>query len=841
MKRLRLLLSGIALLTGAASLWMLSACPGFSQQLSNDSTAGTIVTPEGSDQRFRIEGGSLKNNSLFHSFETFSPEDWSAVFDLSNATYSDVDFVIGRVTGKQGSYINGGLEILGGNAPNLLLINPSGIAFGPKASLQIEGSFIASTAESAWFDQYVFSAVEPEAVPTLLSVSVPTGLQLGGRSRPIELSGKGHQVLTTHPIFAPYSRLDVPSGLVVEAGETLALIGSNIESSGAVLTAPSGRIELGGITDGRVEIDLRERGLELGYSTVDSYGDVALSARSLADVSGDRAGSIQIQGKAIRLDSGAALWSQNRGTLTAGDIAITADDSVTIDNDLADIRLLSGISAETVFTGDSGNVVVQTPKLTVQSGTILGSRTFSPGNSGDVLITANDVNVRGYAAAATNIFSRVGSTSYGSGQVGDIQISTQRLRIQDGGYVGSATFLDGRGGDVTIDANDIIVDGASPTGAQSLLVSLTIGGKGDAGNIAINTDRLSVTNSGFLVTSSYSDGNAGNITIDATEQVTVSGGISNLPVSAISSGVRLAPPIYQQLTGASQTPTGAAGDLSLSVPHLRVDQGGTVNVANLGTGDAGTLLIRSDTVDVSNGSSISALTTSGAKGNITLQADVLNLRRGALLQATSLGEEDGGNISLDTRFLIGLENSDVVANAVMGNGGNIAIATQGIFGLAFRDRLTPENDITASSESGLEGTVEIANNGLAENTGITVLPIHFSDADNQVAAQCASSGQNQFVASGRGGLQNNPGRRLFSNRLWQDVRHRPTQPDGSLSPYVRLEAQQPKSRTDEIAEATGWRRSETGQIELSAIASSQANSSQLANHYCLADNKQAER
>ena len=839
MKRLRPLLSGIALLTSAASIWMLSSLPGSSQQLSTDQTVGTTVKREESNQRFMIEGGSLRNNSLFHSFETFSPEDWSTVFDLSNATYSDVNFVIGRVTGRRGSYINGGLEILGGNAPDLLLINPSGIAFGPDASLQIDGSFVASTAESALFDQYAFSALNPEAVPSLLSVSVPTGLQIGGRSRPVELIGKGHQVFTIDPIFTPYSRLDVPSGLVVEAGETLALVGSEIQLSGAVLTAPGGRIELGGVANGRVDIDSEENGLRLGYSAVDTYGDVALSARSLADVGGDRAGSIQVQGHTISLDNGSALWSQNRGISAAGDIAVTASESVTIDNDLPDIRILSGIAAETVFLGDSGDVVLHTPKLTVQSGTILGSRTFSPGDSGDVLITANDVGVRGYAAAAADIFTRVGSSSYGAGQAGNIQISTQRLLIQDGGYVGSSTLQDGRGGDVTVKASDIIVDGVTPTGAQSLLVALTIGGKGDAGNIAINTDRLSVTNSGFLVTSSYSDGDAGNITIDATEQVIVSGRTSNLPVSAISSGVRLAPPIYQQLTGASQTPTGAAGNLSLSVPHLLVDRGGAVNVANLGLGDAGTLLIQADTVNVSDGGNISALTTSGAKGNIVLQADVLNLRRGALLQATSLGEEDGGNINLDTRFLIGLENSDVVANAVTGNGGNINIVTQGIFGLAFRDRLTPENDITASSESGLEGTVEIANTGLAENTGITVLPVYFSDADNQVAAECGSTGQNQFVASGRGGLQNNPGGRLFSNRLWQDLRHSSAQPDSSSSSHTALDVQLNETVATEIVEATGWQRSETGQIELGAIASSQTNP--LSDLLCLANAKQAER
>ena len=37
-------------------------------------------------------------------------------------------------------------------------------------------------------------------------------------------------------------------------------------------------------------------------------------------------------------------------------------------------------------------------------------------------------------------------------------------------------------------------------------------------------------------------------------------------------------------------------------------------------------------------------------------------------------------------------------------GGNINITTQGIFGLEFREELTPESDITASSKFGVNGT-----------------------------------------------------------------------------------------------------------------------------------------
>ena len=56
---------------------------------------------------------------------------------------------------------------------------------------------------------------------------------------------------------------------------------------------------------------------------------------------------------------------------------------------------------------------------------------------------------------------------------------------------------------------------------------------------------------------------------------------------------------------------------------------------------------------------------------------------------------------------MGLENSDIKANAFRGNGGNIEITAERIFGIESRASLTPDSDITADSQLGIDGTVTI--------------------------------------------------------------------------------------------------------------------------------------
>ncbi|MBD2629839.1 two-partner secretion domain-containing protein [Trichormus variabilis] len=121
-----------------------------------------------------IEGGVQRGSNLYHSFAEFNINNGQRVY-FANPT--GIANILSRVTGNNRSEILGTLGVNG--AANLFLLNPQGIIFGTNAQLDIQGSFLATTANSFVFpDGSEFSATNPQS-PPLLTMSVPVGVQYG--------------------------------------------------------------------------------------------------------------------------------------------------------------------------------------------------------------------------------------------------------------------------------------------------------------------------------------------------------------------------------------------------------------------------------------------------------------------------------------------------------------------------------------------------------------------------------------------------------------------------------------------------------------------------------------
>ncbi|MFN6485728.1 MULTISPECIES: hypothetical protein [unclassified Nostoc] len=156
--------------------------------------------------------------------------------------------------------------------------------------------------------------------------------------------------------------------------------------------------------------------------------------------------------------------------------------------------------------------------------------------------------------------------------------------------------------------------------------------------------------------STTSKGNGGNITIDARDRIFIDG----VSTTGFSSGL---------FSTVNQDAVGNAGNIKLTTTDFLFLNRGGISSSSFGQGKAGDININSVSTALDNKAFIEAITNSGDGGNINLTAsDRLLLRRGSGISTTAGTAKYGGNIDIDSRFIIAIpeENSDISANAFSG-------------------------------------------------------------------------------------------------------------------------------------------------------------------------------
>jgi hypothetical protein len=175
-------------------------------------------------------------------------------------------------------------------------------------------------------------------------------------------------------------------------------------------------------------------------------------------------------------------------------------------------------------------------------------------------------------------------------------------------------------------------------------------------------------------------------------------------------------------------------------------------------GDAGNINLNSPSLEVSNGGSIDAATVAGEGGNITLRVDdTIRLQDDSLISAAAKGEADGGNINLDTDFIVAGPdgNNDILASAEeRGTGGNIRIDAESVFGIDVRPQNDQTNDLDATG--GVDGQVIINTPDTDITQGILEAPENLVEVEKTVASVCRNDGSglvsNSLVVNGKGGV-----------------------------------------------------------------------------------------
>ncbi|NEO74014.1 filamentous hemagglutinin N-terminal domain-containing protein [Moorena sp. SIO3H5] len=789
-------------------------------QISSDGTLSTTVTSD-DGVNFLIESGVRTSDHLFHSFSEFSvPTNGSAFFN--NA--ADIVNIFSRVTGGNISNIDG-LIRANGNA-NLFLINPAGIIFGNNASVNIGGSFFATTAESVVFGNGIeFSATEPNQAP-LLTINITPGLQMGKNPGNITVNGPGETL--NGNIFTPFDRSNLGSQLQVEPGNTLALVGGEISLRGGLLSAEGGQIEIAAVgsnnSSAMVPLTPVGSGWDLDLSQVSNLGNIQLTENALVDTSGDTAGSIRIRGATITVGDNSIVLTQNEGSQNAGNTILHGTETVTIGENDANGSINTFVANLSISSGEGGDIDIITKNFNVLGGATVVVSTFDKGASGKINIVASEsVVVMGFSPDnQRNFSSNVYSSTLSETTAGDITISTNQLRLVVANII-AWTFGEGDGGNITVNATESIEIVALIAGLndQSVISSPSFG-EGNGGSVEVNTRRLLLADGGVIDSSAFGKGNGGTITINASESVTLLDTLpSRVTPTNVSTNVSRPSIEEQRRFDLDPIPTAIAGDITINTSELTISgdpdtQDAQIRVTNEGIGDGGELFIQADTINLNYGARITASTFSGKGGDIELDITKgLLLRNGSTITAEAETKEaqndgNGGNITIKSGVVALIEGSLINANANLGNGGNISITTQGLFR---RDRA-----ITASSDFGVDGEISI-NNPYTPANGLIELPTELRDRTQEIAKGCRWTATSSFYITGRGGIPQDPSAMVPGGQILSDVR------DISDLSIVRAipEAFDSKSDTNTkapIVEANAWIINEQGNLELVAVVNS---------------------
>ncbi|MEL6552247.1 MAG: S-layer family protein [Cyanobacteria bacterium J06621_11] len=916
-------------------------------QIAGDGSLGTLVNQSERGicalTQCTITGGTLNSASstLFHSFEQFSlPGNPGGNLGPQSALFVDpgVNDIIVRVTGDRSSLINGLLSTSIGSSANLFLLNAQGISLGPNAQLDLGGNFTASTANEILFDRDIAIATDTAtpATPALLTVSSPIGLGFlpsgsnVASNAAITVQGTGNLLTTGSPTspdpfvnrlfrnpaglppnFPPLPPL---SELAVQPAQEISLIGNGVDISGGNLTAAGGQINLGSIASGQVFLR-PETGKDSGfdYTQVEQFSDITLINRSALEASSAQSGSVSVQGRNITLDNGSVILAETlptasaNETTTGGQINLTASEQITLTDNSRDdpflgappflsiasqlsvdvapgasgpggevnlsadnltinnggkisattfgsgnagrinvatldqINLIGGGAigpsgifsvSESSATGNAGLIDIETENLDLQRGAGIVTSSRSPGASGSILIDASRVSLDGTTDAIeiplpdgstrtifepTSLQADLGPIS--SRQGGDIDIDADIVSVTGGAEITSATNGPGSAGSINISSTDdpsksVTVSGFSPFAGPSLIATTTRSpvASGSGGNLTIATDRLSVLDNGQISTGTIGPGDAGDLIINS-ESTLISGktalGRSGLFATAIAD-------------------TGNSGSITLTTESLDVLEGGTLSVGNFpsvanspfppGRGSSGDLTINAEQVLLTNQAVLNADTAAGDRGNINIQTDLLTLRTGSQITTNAIGTATGGNININAEngFVVAVpqENSDITANAVRGDGGQVNITAQDVFGIEPSAELTPNSDITASSEFGIAGETQLTTPDIELRDQTVPLPA--STEIPAVATGCANS-SSRFVQTGRGGVPANPYGILNSRNALVDV-SLPVSLSNEMSNSSvdngEVEVPLSTSNPSVISEAKGWAYNPQGDVVL---------------------------
>ena len=535
--------------------------------------------------------------------------------------------------------------------------------------------------------------------------------------------------------------------------------------------------------------------------TLDTQSTMSASTTGAGD-----AGTIILQGTdKISLLENSSLLNSTDSTGNGGLVVLRAP--------TIEMQNSSNIVASTAGSGNAGNVTMEAGQVHLSGNSFVAARTQSEGRGGN--ITIRGFNGEGTNASAVTlsggsqlITETIGDGENLQGPAGNITVDTAQLSLAEGSLFNSSSRgSTAAAGNIAINATDSILISGAGSGLQSSSVEFSFGDAGsifmksptivisdqanvstatslfgNAGTITVKTNNLQLQSGGTITSSSiveFSDfppsGSAGSVTIEGTaspaQSVLIDGSGSGIFTNTEGTGAGgnifvNANTITMQHGGSVSSTASQAtgGDITMTAGQsVTLDSGSLITASSSGPGDAGNITINAGTQLTMTDSKVTtqatAPNTNASGGNITVTATDLVWLINSQLNASVQGSSTtvGGNIVIDPQSVI-LQNSQILAQATQGNGGNILITT---------NLLLPDatSTISSSSQTGVNGTVTIQSPNAPAGGKIVPLsqqPLIATSLLNQRCAALAPGNFSSFTVAGRDSLPAEPSSWLAS-------------------------------------------------------------------------------
>jgi filamentous hemagglutinin family protein len=725
--------TALLLLTNAITLVTIaqSIAPVKAQSITpaNDGT-GTVVTSNGN--QINISGGTLSKDgaNLYQSFQKLGLDSNQIANFLSNP---NIQNILGRVIGGSPSYINGLLQVIGGNS-NLFLMNPAGIVFGANASLNVPSDFTATTANSIWLGANKFNAVGSNDYANL--VGNPNGF--------------GFSTFQTGSIVNF-------STLAVNPGNNLNLIGGTVVSTGN-LSAPGGNITVASVP-GQNLLRISQPGHLLSLE-VQSPSPTSATPVTLVDlltgINGGNANSVTVNSNGQVALTGSGL-TVNTGdvvakNITAQSATLSANKNLTlVTSQLETTGNLNLLAKDTVRIRDS----ISNPFL-AQTGRnlyIQGNQSIdilalnhpqTPFVSGGNLSLVSDGNISGDAHFYSGGQFFIRNLSGGSGNFLSYYdpIIKATGNVTFGNYTGVALKVETRGdiqgGNIRITGKDTSIAASDPdqnvlTTSSALILRAGLSSVTSPSNVP-------VANGGTNFTPTTPASSTGSIQVGNIDTSSTTVGETVGPITLFAKGDITTGTLNASASGGN---AGNGGAISLTSTNGSINIGN--NIDSSGTAVGGNIsftgpvnLAAGATNITTNNALVSFNSTVNGNSNLTVDSGTGKVSfEGIVGGITALGDLAVNSTGI-TKF-----GSSVKANSLTTNTGGTTeiggdITTTG--NQTYNDAVSLGTNTTLKGNQLTVSTVDGQNNNLTLDfaQGVTVSNAIYSNIKN-------------FISQGAGG------------------------------------------------------------------------------------------